>query len=502
MTAAPIKKVVIAGRDAAAWLSANALLKAFQASGLKVEVVELPTLLRVQDVVASQPALEAFHRLLGFDEHEVLKATAGIYSLGQSFANFSGAAPAFLHPYGSHGASLGKVAFHQVWVKARQAGMNVAFEDFSLVAVAAKQGKFFAADSDISSFARCDYAYHLNAAAYVRYLKAHALRRGAVVTTARHLGVERDAQTGHIQALTLGDGRRVEGDLFIDATGADSLLLGGALETPVDSWAHWFPADRLLAVAGERLRSLPSFSQVRAVQGGCLHVTPTQDMLGLVYAYGGRDMSDDEAFQAVAVTAGTRVAPDATVTPLSPGRRTSAWVGNCVAVGEAACVFDPIDNVGLHSLQMGLAHLITLFPLDSDCAVEAKDYNRVIRSSLERLRDFQITHFKLNKVPGSRRWDMLRDMAVPEMLDYKIEQFKARGTVVLYDDETFQSDDWLSVFIGHGCIPRVYDPLVDLTDQDAAIRHVQQILGFIRQKVEDMSSHDAYIEMFASRDFA
>ena len=496
-----IGKLVIAGRDAAAWLAATALMRAFGPTGLKIEVVELPTFLRGHDVCVSQPALEAFHRLLGFDEYEVLKACAGSYSLGQSFANFSGPRPPFLHPYGSHGRNIGRVPFHQVWLKARQSGMNVPFENFSLTAVAAQQGRFFTTTTEIESFARCDYAYHLDAQAYVQYLKAHALRLGVTVTPARRLTANLSDDGGAIRSLTLGDGRVVDGDLFIDATGAESLLLGQALGVGIDTWAAWFPFDRVMTAAGPRLRTLPSYGQTRALEIACLHLTPTQGQTGATYAYRSV-ISDDEAFRDMTVAAGLHLRPDATVSPLAAGRRHKAWSGNCIALGEAACLLDPIDNGGLHIIQLGLAHLITLFPLDSQCQIEATDYNLTLQSALERFRDYQIVHYKLNQLRDMPLWDQMRDQAPPPLLAHKLDLFAARGIVPLYDNETFQLDDWLASFIGHGLIPQAYDPLIDLTPQDEAIRSVQGMLGFIRQHVEDMSSLEAYIELFAARDFA
>lgn len=502
MNPSPVRKVVIAGRDASAWLAANAMIRAFGPGGLSVEVVELPSLLRPQDVFMSLPALEAFHRLLGFDEYDLLKACSGTYSLGQSFANFSGPLPPFLHPYGSHGAPLGKVAFHQLWIKAKQAGMNVAFEDFSLTAAAAKQGRFFTTNNEISAFARCDYAYHLRAIPYVHYLKAHALRRGVTVTATRHVQPALDAESGHIRSLTLADASTVAGDLFIDATGTDSLLLGQGLGVGFESWSQWFPCDRVMTAGADRLRSLPPFSQVRALEAGCLHLAPVQDMTGVIHAYSSDYASDDEAFKDLAVTAGLPVHPDATVNPLKPGCRVTPWAKNCIGVGEAAAVFDPIDSPGLHSIQFGLAHLIALFPADTACALEAEEYNRNVHRAIDGVRDYQITHYKLNRLHDRPFWDAARAMTAPESLAYKLDLFAARGVIALYDEETFQADDWLSSYIGHGLMPRAYDPLVDMTSQEDGVRHVQRMLAFIRQQVNDMSSHDAYLELFAARDFA
>ncbi len=499
---APIRKVVICGRDVAAWLAANALSRALGATGLEIEVVELPSLLRPHDTLASLPALEALHRLLGFDEYEVLKAVGGTYSLGQRFVNFAGARPAFFHPYSGHGTTINRVPFAQLYIQARTGGLNVAFEDFSLGAAAAKQGRFFLPTPDINAFNKCDYAYHLSAPAYAAYLKAQAQRRGVGSVAARAFDAVRDADTGSIRALNLADGRTVEGDLFIDATGADSLLLGAAQGVGLDSWTQWMPDNRVLTAAADPLRSLPPYGQVQALNHSVLHLTPLQTLTGLTHVYRDDNMRDEEALELAGLISGLKMRPDATVNAFHAGRRHDAWAGNVVALGEAACVFNPIDAAGLHSLHIALAHLITLFPVTRDTAIEAAEYNRIIRQAYERLRDFQICHFKLNQNFDKPYWDGARNMEVPDTVRDKIDLFLARGRILSLDEETFEPDSWLAIFFGHGLMPQSWDRITDRVPRDDAVTQFKRILGFIRQQVDGMSSHDAFLEIHAARDFA
>ena len=456
----------------------------------------MPSLLSAQDAYASQPALEAFHNLLGFEEGDVLRASAGVFSLGQSFVNFSGPQPPFFRPYGAHGARLNRLPFAQVWIKARQKGLNIAFEDFSLNAAAAKQGRFFAPNDETRAFGRCDYAYHLSAQAYAHFLKVQALRRGVVCTSARLFDARRDAD-GDIDALLLSDGRIVEGDLFIDATGADSLLLGQAMQMGFESWSAWFPFDRQIAAAADPLKVLPAYSQVRALKDACLHLTPTQSHTSVVLAYDSSTASDEAALQNAAVVSHMRLRDGAVVSPLTPGRRRQAWVGNCVAVGAAAAAFDPIDHVGLHSLQLALAHLITLFPLDRDMTIERTDYNALMAQALEHLRDYQMAHYRLNRNFNQPMWDALRAMATPERLTQRLEVFAARGRLPRFDEDSFDDDDWMALLLGHGVMPESYDLAVDMTPDEDAIGGIQHMLGFIRRQVETMAPMNAYLDRHA-----
>ncbi len=487
----PVKSVLIVGRDASAWLAACALSRALGPAGISVAVLELPSLLRPYDVYATLPPLEAFHQLLGLDEAELLRRCGGTYSLGQSFANFARNRPAFFHPYSSSGVSIDRLPFLQHWIKARKAGMNVPYEDFAINAVAAKQGRFFVADEEIMAFARADYGYHLRATPYIQTLRAIAEARGVTIIPGRLVDIRRDAQSGDITSLLLGDGREVEADLYIDATGTESLLLGGAMQVEQTAWP-WFVCDRILTAGASRLNTVPAYGQVRAMSDGYLTLSPLQDMTGISYAYFSNAVKDEEALQQAAVVTGLRVS-DATVDVHKAGMRNAFWVGNCVGLGEAACVADPIDNVTLHLTQLGLAFLIDLFPLTTASQPERDEYNANLREAFENIRDFQLTHNLLNGNVDMPYWDAVRGMPLPLRLAYRLEAFEARGLLPSYDNETFLPDSWAASFLGHGLMPRAFDPAVDLTPDQKAIQNVQHLLGTLRGHVEKMPTLQAYI---------
>ena len=63
-----VQSVVVVGRDAPAWLVACALQRSLGATGLRVQVIELPSQQSSVDVYSAVPALGALHRLLGLEE--------------------------------------------------------------------------------------------------------------------------------------------------------------------------------------------------------------------------------------------------------------------------------------------------------------------------------------------------------------------------------------------------------------------------------------------------
>jgi len=156
-------------------------------------------------------------------------------------------------------------------------------------------------------------------------------------------------------------------------------------------------------------------------------------------------------------------------------------------------VFDPIHGVDLQAVQLGLVHLLPLFPVHADYASERDEYNKNLRAAFERIRDFQSAHYVLNRYGGCF-WERARLTPVSADLLRKIGAFRARGEVVQYEDESFSIDDWQLLLLGHGVLPETWDPAADRTPPEYLREEMGRILGFIRRKVEEQRPHAAYLQ--------
>ena len=491
MSAAP-NHVVVVGRDAPLWLSAAVLRAALEPAGVTVTAVELPSRLTAASVHATLPALEALHNQLGLDESALLRAVGGTFSLGGNFTDLTGQAPTFFHAHGTHGAPIDGRDFFPYWLKARGLGLDAEFADFSLTAAAARHGRFVMPDEEIEVFGRADYGYHLPALAYAGALKSLAIRRGVEAHQALGVAIER-GEAGDVVALDLGDGRRETGDFFLDATGSEGLLIGGARE----AWA--FPADRVLTAVAPAFPSIPAYAETRAWARGWTALHPAQNGVHIVQVYASDLCTDEEALRAASAASGLPI-QDALARPVAPGRRLSAWDRNVVAIGEAACVFDPLHGVDLHGVQMGLVQLLALFPVSGDWAHERGAYNRAMAEQFERVRDFQQLHYAINGCGASDFWSRARQAPVSPELAQRIALFQARGEIAPFEHDSFSNDSWRAVFVGHGVTPDSHAPIIDATAPALMKHEFRRILSFIKDQVERQPTHDLYLESFCGRD--
>jgi tryptophan halogenase len=268
-------------------------------------------------------------------------------------------------------------------------------------------------------------------------------------------------------------------------------------EAPFESWRNWFAADRTLAATVKRLAPLPAFSQISASRNGWIGLYPLQNRTAMKCVFDSSGQTNEQMAEVIVATTGLRIESEVVVTSLEPGARARPWVGNCIALGAAAAVLEPLDALDLHVIQIGLSQLISLFPVDADALVEAAAYNANIAAHVGNLRDFQIAHYKLNQRIGEPMWDRARAMDIPESLAYKLHLFAQRGRVALYDHESFEIENWNAILIGHGVMPRTYDPLVDALPREEQIAKFKGMLHFIAEEVRTMPSLEAHLEIHA-----
>ncbi|RYD66323.1 MAG: hypothetical protein EOP58_05690 [Sphingomonadales bacterium] len=131
------------------------------------------------------------------------------------------------------------------------------------------------------------------------------------------------------------------------------------------------------------------------------------------------------------------------------GRRTP-WVGNTLAIGDAATAIDPLFGTALHLAHDAILLALDLLPGRDFGQAEVAEYNRRSRAVSTRMRDFHALH---HLRAGSKEAEL------PKGLARTLEQFKRRGRLPPFEGEPFEADAWLASLIGLGLTPDAIDPL-------------------------------------------
>ncbi|HEX8667451.1 MAG TPA: tryptophan 7-halogenase, partial [Allosphingosinicella sp.] len=434
-----VQRVVIVGRDAACWMAAIGIRRSLGRTGVSVEVVELGSLLDEVDAYVAVPSIRALHRMLGLDEAAVLRGCSGVPMAAQRFSGWSKSRSAFFHGYDIPLPPGKDLDFAQYWLKARGEGLRVPYEDFLLSAAAAKQGRVPVSRPDAGDVAAAA-GVQFHARAYAAMLRHVALTHGVLHRPAR--AVTAEVEGDRIARVVTEAGERIEADLFVDASGAEAVLIGRMPGAEFESWRRWLPCDRIISASSPRLNPLPAFSQISAFRAGWVGLYPLQHRTAIVAVFESSTMSEREVLENLQVLAGVPIQGDALLAKMEAGAQRRPWIGNCVAIGEAAVRVDQLDAVHLHLAHVGVSHLITLFPVEAAAMPEADAFNAAMLAHARNARDFQAAHYKLNKRYDEPFWDRVREAEAPETLEPKLRLFAARGQLILYDDEAFQEQNW------------------------------------------------------------
>ncbi len=491
----PIRSVVIAGGGTAGWMAAAALSRALPPERLKITLVESDEIGIVGVGEATIPTIQLFNQLLQIDEDAFVRATRGSFKLGIEFVDWLRPGHRYFHPFGRFGDDFGMTPFHQQWLRARSFGYPVPIGEFSLNTVAALQGKFQRGGAGAPAvFNTYGYAYHFDASLYAKFLRTLADARGVERVEGKIAAVKLRPDDGFIEGLELQDGRRVDGELFIDCTGFRALLIGEALGVGYEDWSAYLPCDRALAVPTERIADPIPYTRSSARSAGWQWRIPLQQRTGNGYVYCSRYISDEDA--RAELLANLDAAPLTDPRPLrfTTGRRTEQWRKNCVSLGLASGFLEPLESTSIHLIQTGITKLVGLFPDRRFDPPIIDEYNRQAREETESVRDFLVLHYHATERSGEPFWDYCRTMAIPDTLACKIAMFRGSGRYPELGYDVFKLTSWVAVLLGQGIEPEAFDPMVE----SIAPRDVDQVLAGMRAAIAEaarqMPTHQQFID--------
>jgi tryptophan halogenase len=487
-----IRRIVIIGGGTAGWMAAAAMARLRQNGVTEIVLVESDEIGTIGVGEATIPPIRTFNAMLGLDENDFLARTQGTFKYGIEFVDWTRIGDRYMHPFGTFGADVEALRFHQLWLRFRaEAG---AFEDYNLAAVAARLGRFERPNPDPRSIlSTMNYAFHFDASLYALYLRAYAEARGVVRREGKVVEVTLRGDDGFIEAVTLDGGLRIEGDLFIDCSGFRGLLVEEALGTGYEEWTRWLPCDRAVAVPSASAGEPLPYTRATARSAGWQWRIPLQHRTGNGYVYSSGDISDDEAARAVLAGLDGEALAEPRLLRFTTGRRKQVWNRNCVALGLASGFMEPLESTSIHLVQAGISKLFALFPDRDFDPMLAAEYNRLTAIQTEQIRDFLILHYVANERSDSPFWIRCREMEMPDSLARKIALFRAQGRLFRYEDELFADSSWLAVLFGQNVMPRAYDPMADTLNAEQLRPMLARMKALIRQAAERMTPHGQYV---------
>ena len=494
-TTQPFNRVVIAGGGTAGWMMA-ALMSKLLGKQLDIKLVESEEIGTVGVGEATIPALHTFHNLLGINEAEFMAATNATFKLGINFEGWKDIGQDYFHSFGSTGNDHWSAGFQHFWLKGRTQGLSRTYTDYNPETVAAFANRFAHVQRG-----GLNYAYHLDAGRYAKFLRAMSEAHGVKRIEGKIGAVLMDGpqgRDGDITALQMQDGSRIDGDLFIDCTGFRSMLLGEALGVGYEDWSYWLPCDRAVAVQTASVREAWPYTRSIAHPFGWQWRIPLQHRVGNGLVYSSKEMSDADAPEVLKKNVEGELLTQPRIIKFLPGQRDKVWHRNCIAVGLASGFVEPLESTSIHLIQRAAIRLMQTFPSGGIQQADVDEFNAQSKRELEHIRDFIVLHYHVNERTDSALWKHVREMDILPSLRHRIELFRETARVFRPSDELFAENSWVQVMMGQGITPARYHPVADLMGTQELTSFLGDIHTRVSRIVAGLPGHQAYVEQLCA----
>ena len=418
---AMIKKIVVLGAGSAGLLAAITLRKKLPV--VAVWVVRSSEMGVIGVGEGTTPALPIhLFDFLGISQARFYAQAEPTWKLGIRF--LWGPRDHFDYPFGAR--CNGK------WKNLQRSNGFYVDEDFSgasLESALMEAGRVFARDPRRGGAPEMSvpFGFHIENLKLVATLEALAVELGVSFVEGRVSGTERGAEG--IAALMLEDGRRLEADLFVDASGFRSELLGRALEEPFLDYGRALFCDRAVIGGWERTSEpLLPYTIAETMDAGWAWQIEHEHHINRGYVYCSQAISDEAACEEF-----LRKNPQAPKSPrvvkFRSGRYRRFWVENVVAIGNAGGFVEPLEATALGLIALQCQTLVTFLGdagLRTTPSLRAL-FNGVSAESMDSTRDFLALHYKLNTRLDNDFWRHCRADTEMGALGSLLEFYRENG---------------------------------------------------------------------------
>jgi tryptophan halogenase len=318
--------------------------------------------------------------------------------------------------------------------------------------------KAFPRKADGSPLFHNRHAFHFENVKLVSALEHWCLECGVEITDGTMVRAELagDGPDPAVAALHLEDGERVTADLFVDASGFRSELLGKALGEPFLSYGSSLFCDR--AVVGGWPRGdepIKPYTTCETMDGGWAWQIEHENWINRGYVYSSAFMDDDTA-RAEFLAKNPKVANEPRVVKYRSGRYRRNWIGNVVGLGNAVGFVEPLEATALQVVCVEASTLADtlLDSLQDPGPAIIRLYNQYNGEKWDEIRDFLAVHYAFNTRLDTPFWRACRadtDLAgaAPMVEFYRENGPSAVATdVLLKPTNSFGIDGYQAMLVG------------------------------------------------------
>jgi 2-polyprenyl-6-methoxyphenol hydroxylase-like FAD-dependent oxidoreductase len=456
-----IKNIVIVGGGTAGWITAGLIAAKHKSScvtrydnkPVSITVIESPNVPTIGVGEGTWPSMRQTLKTIGIDEADLFKYCDASFKQASKFTNWVNS-PLKSKPNISTSKTLTERSYYHPF------SLPIRTSEFDLgELIGPMLGSPSAGDSPMI-FAQqvcyqsvlceqnlapkqitlkaydyiANYGYHLDATKFSALLKKHCIDNLNVKHVMSHIVSVNNDVTGDIEYVSTDTQGDVHGDLFIDCSGAQSLLLGKHFNIPFCSKKSVLFNDTALAIQvpyDSAESPIASCTHSTAQSSGWIWDIGLQSRRGVGHVYSSQHSSDENAErdlrQYVAQITAKDI-DDLSIRKLSfnPGYHEKFWHRNCVAVGMSAGFIEPLEASALAMIEQAATMISEQLPTTKlTMGIIAKRFNDKFLNHWQQIIEFLKLHYVLSQRDDSEYWLDNKDLSsVPDDLQDKLALWK------------------------------------------------------------------------------
>ncbi|MES2826176.1 MAG: tryptophan halogenase family protein [Pseudomonadota bacterium] len=461
-----IQRIVIVGGGSAGWLTAGILAAEHNSKneqGLRITLVESPDVPTIGVGEGTWPSMRSTLKKIGLSETEFIQFCSASFKQGSKFVGWKNGRKddVYYHPFTvPNGYTESNLLL--AW--------QTHYSHMSFADALVEQGQVCEAGRAPKQKTTPEYAgvvnygYHLDAGRFSQILQKHCVEKLGVKHILDHVLQVNSAGNGDIASLGTAQSGVIAGDLFIDCSGTNCLLLGQHFQIPFLDKKELSINDCALAAQVpylDEMSPIASPTISTAQEAGWTWDIGLSSRRGTGYVYSSAHTSDEQAEKVlrayIAQSVGTEKAEAVTTRKLSirAGHRQKFWHNNCVAIGMSAGFIEPLEATALALVELSAAMIRDEMPATrSVMDIVSKRFNDRFEYRWARVIDFLRLHYVLTQRTDTEYWrDAAQIEKAPQHLRDLLALWKYRAPNFHdfeQNEEIFPSASYQYVLYGMG----------------------------------------------------
>lgn len=503
-TAIANKHIVILGGGTAGWMTANLMAVKWKNQNIHITLVESPAIGTVGVGEGSTPQIKSFFEQIGVEEQQWMPACNATYKNGIRFNGWSSREgyQSYFHPFASRidAFSAPALFYNSIY---RRKGVNIEChpDRFYLSAKLAQQHKSPIADHNFPF--PIGYGYHFDANLLGQFLSNLGTSRGVKHIQAKVLNVGRHVN-GDIANLQIDSGATISGDIFVDCSGFEGVLIQQTLKVPFVSFKENLFNDRAVAIPSPVSQPLRSETISTAMKYGWAWDIPLTNRVGNGYVYSSDYCSPEQAETELRSKLNLLDSEiEARHLKMKIGRVEKHWHQNCLAVGLSQGFIEPLEATALHFVQETIEGFIEAINNSNESdrlhIQHQNTFNQKMNQRFEGIRDYIVAHYRLSSKDDTDYWlansanpnisDQLKRIVKGWMAAEDMTQIIQQAKIHSY----YPPFSWLCILAGYGIFPK---QLSDAPKDSAAQKYdLNYVDDFIQRCSLNFKDHQSFLDL-------